>query len=151
MTDTPAERPPDPTQPVPPAGAGYGGGSYPARPRRNGMGTAALILGILGLVLVVLILFAPLGAFLGLLAVIFGIVGLLRAGRGEADNRGQAIAGLATGAVALVVGLVLSIGIGTFFAANVNEFRRFGRCMENASGQAQRDACARQLSRDLEH
>jgi membrane-bound ClpP family serine protease len=149
MTDTPAERPPEPTQPIPPGGAGYGG--YPPVRRRNGMGTAALILGILGLVLVVLILFAPLGAFLGLLAVIFGIVGLLRAGRGEADNRGQAVAGLATGAVALVVGLVLSIGIGTFFAANVNEFRRFGRCMENASGQAQRDACARQLSRDLEH
>jgi membrane-bound ClpP family serine protease len=150
MTDTPAERPPEPTQPIPPGGAGYGG-YPPVRPRRNGLGTAALILGILGLVLVVLILFAPLGAFLGLLAVIFGIVGLVRAGRGEADNRGQAIAGLATGAVALVVGLVLSIGIGTFFAANVNEFRRFGRCMESASGQAERDACARQLSRDLEH
>ena len=150
MTDTPAERPPEPTQPIPPGGAGYGGGYAPARPRRNGMGTAALILGILGLVLVVLILFAPLGAFLGLLAVIFGIVGMVRASRGEADNRGQAIAGLATGAVALVIGLILAIGIGTFFAANVNEFRRFGRCMQNAGGQAERDACARQLSRDLE-
>jgi membrane-bound ClpP family serine protease len=149
MTDTPAERPPEPTQPIPPAGAGYGGG-YPARPRRNGMGTAALILGILALVLVVLILFAPLGAFLGLLAVIFGIVGMVRAGRGEADNRGQAITGLVTGAVALVIGLILAISIGTFFAANVNEFRRFGRCMQNASGQAERDACARQLSNDLE-
>jgi membrane-bound ClpP family serine protease len=149
MSDTPADRPPDPTQPIPPGGAGYGG--YPAaRPRRNGMGTAALILGILGLVLVLLILFAPLGAFLGLLAVIFGIVGMVRAGRGEADNRGQAIAGLVTGAVALVIGLILAISIGTFFATHVNEFRRFGRCMENASGQAERDACARQLSNDLE-
>jgi membrane-bound ClpP family serine protease len=149
MTDTPADRPPDPAQPIPPGGAGYGG--YPAaRPRRNGMGTAALILGILALVLVVLILFAPIGAFLGLLAVIFGIVGMVRAGRGEADNRGQAVAGLVTGAVALVIGLILAIGIGTFFAANVNEFRRFGRCMQNASGEAARDACARQLSRDLE-
>jgi len=137
MTDTPADRPPDPTQPVPPAGAGYGG--YPtARPRRNGMGTAALVLGILALVLVVLIFFSPLGAFLGLLAVIFGIVGILRANRGEADNRGQAVAGLVTGAVALVVGLFLAIGIGTFFAANVNEFRQFGRCMDNARGDQAR-------------
>ncbi len=112
MTDTPADRPPDPTQPIPPAGAGYGG--YPtARPRRNGMGTAALVLGILALVLVVLIFFSPLGALLGLLAVIFGIVGILRANRGEADNRGQAVAGLVTGVVALVVGLFLAIGIGT--------------------------------------
>ena len=87
MTDTPADRPPDPTQPVPPAGPGYGG-YQPARPR-NGMGTAAMVLGILGLVLVVLIFFSPLGAVLGLLAVPFGIVGLLRANRGEADNRSE--------------------------------------------------------------
>jgi membrane-bound ClpP family serine protease len=148
MTDTPAERPPDPTQPVPPAGAGYGG-PQAARPR-NGMGTAAMVLGILGLVLVVLIFFSPLGAVLGLLAVPFGIVGVLRANRGEADNRGQALTGLVTGAVALVIGVLLTIGIGTFFAANVNDFREFGRCMDAASGQQAREACARQLSRDLE-
>jgi membrane-bound ClpP family serine protease len=148
MTDTPADRPPDPTQPGPPA-AGYG--SYPpARPRRNGIGTAALVLGILGLVLVVLIFFAPLGAVLGLLAVAFGVVGIIRANRGEADNRGQAVAGLVTGAAALVIGLFLAIGIGTFFAANVNDFRKFGRCMDDARGDAAREACARQLSRDLE-
>jgi membrane-bound ClpP family serine protease len=148
MTDTPAERPPDPTQPVPPAGAGYGG--PPAARPRNGMGTAAMVLGILGLVLVVLIFFSPLGAVLGLLAVPFGIVGVLRANRGEADNRGQALTGLVTGAVALVIGVLLTIGIGTFFAANVNDFREFGRCMDAASGQQAREACARQLSRDLE-
>jgi membrane-bound ClpP family serine protease len=149
MSDTPADRPPDPTQPYPPAGAGSGA-TPTARPRHNGMGTAALVLGILGLVLVVLIFFAPLGAFLGLLAVIFGILGLLRANRGEADNPGQALTGLITGAVALVLGLLLTIGIGTFFAANVNDFRRFGRCMNDATTQSAREACARQLSRDLE-
>ena len=148
MTDTPADRPPDPTQPAPPAGGGYGGS--PTARARNGMGTAAMVLGILGLVLVVLIFFSPLGAVLGLLAVPFGIVGILRANRGEADNRGQALTGLVTGAVALVVGLLLTIGIGTFFAANVNDFRQFGRCMDQASGQAAREACARELSRDLE-
>jgi len=149
MTDTPADRPPDPTQPVPPAGAGYGG--YPTAPRRrNGMGTAALVLGIVALVLVALILFSPLGVLLGILAVIFGIVGILRVNRREADNRGQAVAGLVTGAVALVAGLFLAIGIGTFFAANINDFRRFGRCMDDARGDQAREACARQLSRDLE-
>jgi membrane-bound ClpP family serine protease len=152
MTDTPADRPPDrppdQTQPVPPPGAGYGG--YPAARPRNGMGTAAMVLGILALVLVVLIFFAPLGALLGLLAVIFGILGVLRANRREADNRGQALTGLVTGGVALLVGLLLTIGIGTFFAANVNDFRQFGRCMDRATGQEQRDACARELSRDLQ-
>jgi membrane-bound ClpP family serine protease len=149
MTDTPADRPPDPTQPGPPVGPGYGG--YPtARPRRNGMGTAALVLGIVAVVLVVLIFFSPLGALLGLLAVIFGIIGIMRVNRGEADNRGQAVTGLVTGAAALLIGLFLAISIGTFFAANVNEFRQFGRCMQDASGEQERDACARQLSRDLD-
>jgi membrane-bound ClpP family serine protease len=148
MSQPPADRPPDSPPPSPP-GAGYG--AYPStRPRRNGMGTAALILGVVGLVLVVLILFSPLGAFLGLLAVIFGILGLVQVNRGEADNRGQAITGLVTGAVALLVGLFLAISIGTFFATNVNDFRQFGRCMENARTDQARQACGEQLSRNLE-
>jgi membrane-bound ClpP family serine protease len=114
------------------------------------MGTAAMVLGIVAVVLVILILFSPLGAFLGLLAVIFGIIGIIRAGRGEADNRAQAVTGVVTGAVALLVGLFLAISIGTFFATNVNDFRRFGRCMENARGDQARQACAEQLSSDLD-
>ena len=47
------------------------------------MGTAALVVGVVALVLVVLILFAPLGAFLGLAALVLGIVGLVRANRGR--------------------------------------------------------------------
>jgi membrane-bound ClpP family serine protease len=147
MSQPPADRPPEPTQPGPPGGYQ----PYPtARPRRNGMGTAALVLGIVALVLVILILFSPLGAFLGLLAVIFGIIGISRAGRGEADNRGQAVTGVVTGAVALLVGLFLTISIGTFFSTNVNDFRQFGRCMENARDDQARQACAERLSRDLD-
>jgi membrane-bound ClpP family serine protease len=114
------------------------------------MGTTALILGVVALVLVVLILFSPLGAFLGLLAVIFGILGIVRVNRGEADNRGQAVTGLVTGAVALLVGLFVAISIGTFFATNVNDFRQFGRCMENARTDQARQACGEQLSRNLD-
>jgi membrane-bound ClpP family serine protease len=149
MSDTPAGRPPDPAQPSPPGGAGYG--SYPAaRPRRNGVGTAALVVGVVALILVVLILFAPLGVFLGLVALVLGIVGIVRANRGEADNRGQAAAGLVTGALAVVIGLFLAVSIGTFFATNVNDFRQFGRCMDDARGDQARQACAEQLSRDLD-
>lgn len=68
---------------------------------RNDAGVAALVLGLLGLVLALLVLPAPLGALLGLLAVIFGVVGISRASRGEATNRGQAITGLITGILAL--------------------------------------------------
>jgi membrane-bound ClpP family serine protease len=113
------------------------------------MGTTALVLGIVALVLAVLILFAPLGGLIGLLAVIFGIVGLLRVGQGVASNRGQAVAGLVTGAVALLIGILLTVSIGTFFATHVNEFRRFGRCIDNATSDQARRACADQLSNDL--
>jgi hypothetical protein len=162
MTDTPSDRPPYPPQPGqgPPGGyppsdqapaGGYPTAGYPAtRPRRNGMGTTALVLGVVALTLVVLLLFSPLGAFLGLLAVLFGILGLMRANRGEADNRGQAVAGLVTGGIALLVGVFLTISIGTWFATHVNDFNDFGRCMEDAVGSAAREECANQLGRELE-
>jgi uncharacterized membrane protein len=148
VSDTPADRSPGSTQPGPP-GAGYGA-SRGAPARQNGMGTAALVLGVVALVLALLILFSPLGVLLGLLAVIFGIVGIMRVNRGQADNRGQAVAGLVTGAIALLLGLFFAVSIGTFFATNVNDFRQFGRCMDNARGDQARQACAERLSRDLE-
>ena len=154
MTDTPSDRPPYPPQGPPPGqgpGGSYQAGGYPAaRGRRNGLGTAALVLGVVALVLVVLLLFSPLGAFLGLVAVLFGILGLMRANRGEADNRGQAVAGLVTGGIALLVGIFLTISIGTWFATHVNDFNRFGQCIEDASGSTAREQCARDLSRELE-
>ena len=149
MTDTPSDRPPYPSQPAPDGGSPAPG--YPAaRPRRNGMGTTALVLGVVALTLVLLLLFSPLGAFLGLLAVLFGILGIMRANRGEADNRGQAVAGLVTGGIALLVGVFFTISFGTWFATHVNDFNDFGRCMENAVGSAAREECANQLGRELE-
>ena len=154
MTDTPSDRPPYPPQGPPPGqgpAGGYQAGGYPAASgRRNGMGTAALVLGVVALVLVLLLLFSPLGAFLGLLAVLFGILGLIRVNRGEADNRGQAVSGLVTGGLALLFGILFTISVGTWFSTHVNDFRRFGNCMDNAVGADAREQCARQLSRDLE-
>jgi Domain of unknown function (DUF4190) len=160
MTDTPSDPPQYPSQPGPPPGPGPTGssaaGGYPpagypaARGRRNGVGTAALVFGVVALVLVVLLLFSPLGALLGLVAVVLGILGLMRVNRGEADNRGQAVAGLVTGAVALLVGILFTISVGTWFATHVNDFRRFGNCMDQAGGPTAREQCARQLSSDLE-
>jgi hypothetical protein len=57
---------------------------------RNGMGTAALVLGILSFLC---------GWILGLLAIIFGAIGIARANRGEATNKGMAVAGLILGIV----------------------------------------------------
>jgi len=114
------------------------------------MGTTALVVGVVALVLVLLLLFSPLGALLGLLAVLFGILGLIRANRGEADNRGQAVAGLVTGGLALLFGILFTISVGTWFATHVNDFRRFGDCMDQANSATAREQCGRQLSNDLE-
>lgn len=169
MTDTPSDQPQYPTQPGQPPGqysgpppgpppgqypgqqpGQYPAAGYPAARRRNGMGTAALVLGVVALVLVLLLLFSPIGAFLGLLAVLFGILGIMRANRGEADNRGQAVAGLVTGAVALLVGVFFTISIGVWFSTHVNDFNRFGQCIEDAAGPDDREQCGRELARELE-
>jgi Domain of unknown function (DUF4190) len=154
MTDTPSDPPQYPSQPGPggsSAAGGYPPSGYPAaRGRRNGVGVAALVFGVVALVLVVLLLFSPLGALLGLIAVVLGILGLMRANRGEADNRGQAVAGLVTGALALLFGILFTISVGTWFATHVNDFRRFGDCMDKANTPAAREQCGRQLSTNLE-
>jgi hypothetical protein len=157
VTDTPSDQPQYPTQPGQPPGqypgqppGQYPAAGYPAARRRNGMGTAALVLGVVALVLVLLLLFSPIGAFLGLLAVLFGILGIMRANRGEADNRGQAVAGLVTGAIALLVGVFFTISIGVWFSTHVNDFNRFGQCIDDAAGPDAREQCARQLAGELE-
>jgi len=105
-----------PAQPYPPAGypAAYSAGvyapgamtygAYPAP--RNGLGTAALVLGIIGVVLC----WIPFtGWALNILAVIFGAIGRKRAINGEANNKSSAVAGLVLGVVGLAVWVVIVI------------------------------------------
>ncbi|WP_329117833.1 DUF4190 domain-containing protein [Streptomyces sp. NBC_01465] len=79
---------------------------------RNGLGTAALVVGIVGTLLGTLIFLFWLAGPLGILALIFGIVGLGRVRKGQANNKGIAIAGIALGGVATalaVVGLIVTV------------------------------------------
>jgi uncharacterized membrane protein HdeD (DUF308 family) len=119
-------------------------------PRRNGVGVAALVVGVLSLVLALLILFFPIAALLGLIAIILGFVGIGRASRGEADNRGQAIAGLITGALGLALAVFFTISIGAFFAQHQNTFRQFGNCLVAADDKQQTNECARTLTDKLD-
>jgi hypothetical protein len=128
-----------------------GGGGAPVSAsgtagRRNGIGTAALVIGVVSLVLAVLIIFAPLAALLGLIGTGLGIAGILRVNRGMADNRGQAAAGLITALLGLALGVAISISVGTFLTSHVTDFNRLGSCLDNASGSAAREACAREFA-----
>ncbi|MDX3548916.1 DUF4190 domain-containing protein [Streptomyces europaeiscabiei] len=86
----------------PAPGAGY---AWPvmAPPPSNGMGIAAMVLGICAAALFCL---WPLAILLGIMAVIFGSIGRVKARRGEATNPGHALAGIICG----VVGILLGIG-----------------------------------------
>ncbi|MFD9244167.1 DUF4190 domain-containing protein [Streptomyces sp. NPDC059556] len=102
------------TPPPAPAGSGYGYPGYPStggypgqtgwqQSPSNGMGTASMVLGIISVAGFCL---WGLGAILGILALIFGIIGLKKAGRGEATNRGMAVAGIVLGAIGTLVSAV---------------------------------------------
>ncbi|MBM9621144.1 DUF4190 domain-containing protein [Streptomyces zhihengii] len=93
-------------------GAPYPGGPegfVPQAQPRNGLGTAGLVLGIIGLVVAVIPLLFWLGGFLGLLALIFGLVGLGRAKRAQATNKGIALAGTILGGVAIAAGIAMGV------------------------------------------
>ncbi|WP_407549669.1 DUF4190 domain-containing protein [Streptomyces sp. Pv4-95] len=75
----------------------------PLRPS-NGFGTAALVVGIVGALLGISIIF---GIVLGVLAIVFGALGRAKATRGEATNGGMALAGLILGGVALLISAVV--------------------------------------------
>jgi hypothetical protein len=88
-------------------------------PQGNGLAVAALVLGLLGLLLAVATGWIPcVGLFLPLiptlLAVIFGFVGRGRASQG-APHGGVATAGLACG----IIGLLFTIGFQIFWGAAV--------------------------------
>ncbi|MFF8379846.1 DUF4190 domain-containing protein [Streptomyces sp. NPDC015661] len=79
---------------------------------RNGLGTAALILGIIGTISGFIPLFFWLAGILGLIALILGLVGKGRVKRGEANNKGVALTGVILGLASLilsVVGLVIVV------------------------------------------
>lgn len=150
-----SEPPPPPygpspgSQPYPPPQyGGYGG--YPVPPPanmpRNGLGTAALILAIVGLVLCWSIAG---GVILGLCAVIIGFVARGRVKRGEATNGGVAVAGIVLGVVAIIAGLVfIPIYIGLFDQVGGSDYVD---CLSRAGNDTEaQQRCADEFTRRVE-
>ncbi|MEU9099404.1 DUF4190 domain-containing protein [Streptomyces sp. NPDC048361] len=93
---------------------GYAGWTGAAAPQ-NGLGTAAMVLGIIACA-TMLCTWGISGIVLGVLALIFGILGKGKVARGEANNRGQAQAGFVMGIVGTVLGLVILVLLIVFVA-----------------------------------
>ncbi|WP_228976788.1 DUF4190 domain-containing protein [Streptomyces sp. DH12] len=98
-----------PGYPAHPGGyaAPYGAGAWGPAPA-NGLGVASMVLGIVSIVGCWMY---GLGIVLGVLALIFGIVGRKRVRRGEANNGPIATAGIVTGAVGIALGALVLAGL----------------------------------------
>jgi hypothetical protein len=108
-------------QPAPPPMPQYGYAvppMMPPRPMTNQNNTFGLLSMIFGIVALPMICCFYSGAAIGVAAAVLGVVGLNKANRGEADNKGMAIAGLVCGSVAGLIGIVLLIAQVAF---NVSE------------------------------
>ncbi len=142
MTD-PFARSSAPEQPLygaPLYGEPYGSPSGPQAGARNRVGGTALALGIAAIVL----FWVPfVGALLGVAAIVFATRGRRRVHRGEANNNGVAVAGLATGIVGVVLGTIFTMVV-MYFATEITDY---SHCMEQASGEASAEQeCVRQLT-----
>jgi hypothetical protein len=118
----------------------------PQRLPRNGLGVTALVTGVIGLILAILLVLAPVAAILGAIAVGTGIAGIGRANRGVASNRGQAVAGLVTGLLALVIAIAVMVSAGVYLSRHSTDLRDFGRCMDRATTASERSSCVQDLS-----
>lgn len=97
----------------------------PTRTGRNGIGVAALVLGIISIVAC----FAWYAAGVcAILAIVFGVIGRNRAKRGEATNPGVAKAGLITGIIGLVASIAVMVAVLAFLNSGT------GKCIQNAGG-----------------
>lgn len=91
----------------------HGAHGAPAQ-ARNGFGVTALVLGIIGVLSGIPMILFWLAGPLGILALIFGILGTSRAKKGRATNKGVAIAGTILGALSLiltVIGLIVTLWV----------------------------------------
>ena len=130
----------------------YGGmppQAQPAQPVRpvsgGGMATAALVLGILALITSFTVIG---GLLLGLLAVIFGVIGLRRARQGLALGRGRAIAGIVLGVLGiLLAGVLIAAGVSLL---NSREGKDLQSCLKKAgSSQSEIQKCQDQFKKKV--
>ncbi|MGL4306509.1 MAG: DUF4190 domain-containing protein [Mycobacteriaceae bacterium] len=139
----PPPPPPAGFYPPPPIGAypSYTGNNPPMTPR-NGLGIAALVLGIIS---IVMFWFFGIGVALGITAVILGFLARRRVKKGEANNGGVALAGIITGVLGFIAGVVfIGFFVWVFKEAGISDL---GNCLEKAgNNQSEIDKCENEFS-----
>ncbi|HTP15633.1 MAG TPA: DUF4190 domain-containing protein [Streptosporangiaceae bacterium] len=92
----------------------------PVEQPRNGFAVKSLVTGLIGVALG-WVPFANL--VLGVIAIVFGALGLRQANQGQSTAKGMSIAGLVLGIIAVITGVVLLIAIGLHIPGTPVVFR----------------------------
>ena len=130
---TPSEHPPPvapPIQhqpPLPPVPGQPANVNYQVTQPTNGLAVAALVVGIVGVVLFWTVWG---GVILGILGLVFGAVGLSKANRGG-PNKGMAVAGLILGGVALVGSILFIVALVNVVDSSEERFDQIAECVMN--------------------
>src|SRR6266480_3878555 len=103
---------------------------------RNGLGVAALVIGVASLLA-------------GLVGLIIAIVALAGGRNRGATNGGQAVAGLVCSILALIIGITLSVRVGTWAARNTDVFARFDKCVAQAANRTAVSVCIANFADDV--
>jgi hypothetical protein len=133
---------PQPTQSAHPVVA-----PAPARPA-NGLGVAALVLGVASLVAAVSFTLFPLGLLEGLVAAVLGAIAVTRARTSGAASAG-AVAGIVCGVLALAIGVVFAVHIGIAVAGNTTAFTTFDTCIAKAGDRSAVTSCITHLANSI--
>jgi hypothetical protein len=116
---------------------------------RNGAGVAALTMGAVGLALVLTVMLFPIGGLLGVVAMLAGVVGISRAARWRAFNRGQAVAGLLLGGLALLLAGVLAARLDGPVSERAADLARLDRCLFTSGSSRAAADCAASFARQV--
>src|SRR5947207_10412757 len=99
---------------------------------RNGLGVAALVIGVASLVAAVSFTLFPLALLAGVVGVVLAVIALSRRATSGATNTGQASAGLICSFLALLIAVVFAVRVGTWVARNTDVFTRLDRSIADA-------------------
>jgi hypothetical protein len=133
------------TQPASPAPALS---AAPAQPR-NGLGVAALVIGVASLVAAISFILFPLALIAALAGLVIGIVALTRRAQTRAANQGQAIAGVVCNVLALALAITFSVQFGTWAARNSAVFTRFDNCLIQSGNRTEVSQCIARFANDV--
>ena len=84
--------------------------------------TFGLLSMIFGIVSIPLLCCLYIGVPIGIAALVLGIIGLNKANRGEADNKGMAIAGVVCGGIGVLLGLLWIVAVFGFNASSPSHY-----------------------------